>query len=194
MIHVQCVDVGSLGWESSVPCGVGTTPWASPGCSIRTVPAITVRVQRWEKVVHSHGVWFRLEAGEGGGLQEGHVSCLDLAPGISKGWLLPTLLASPFSVFLASAFGKDVGSSCSTLSPGSPCCTWFWHFLFFLSCPSQNMWLVSDLCGEEPHLYRSNLMPIRSSQSEGVGHSPQCTPCYNSLNQVTFSWKTGKKL
>lgn len=194
MIYVQCVDVGSLGCESSVPCGVGTTPQASPGCSIRTAPAITVRVQRCEKVVHRHGVWFRLEAGEGGGLQEGHVSCLNLAPGISKGWLLPTLLASPFSVFLASAFGRDVGSSCSTLSPGSPCCTWFDIFSFSLAAPVRTCDWCQTFVGEEPHLYRSNLMPIRSSQSEGVGHSPQCTPCYNSLNQGTFSWKTGKKL
>lgn len=28
-------------------------------------------------------------------------------------------------------------------------------------------------------------MPTRPPQSEGVGHSPPCTPCYNSLNQVT---------
>lgn len=135
------MDIGSLGWESSP----GTTPWASPrSCSIRTAPVISQIPPVWTSWAHG---WSDLGWGQGKkeAWEKGMCPAWTLASDISSGWLYPVNLypTFSFSVFLASAFRKDMGSSFSTLTPGSHCCTWFWHFLFLSSCPSQNMCVIT---------------------------------------------------
>lgn len=195
-INDKCFVCGCwlIGVRVKMTHGLGTTLWVWPWCSIRT-PIITVRFLQCEKVVTGME-WFRLDVGWGGGLREGRVSCLD--PGFWHFQWLTVANTPRFSIpsVLSLSIWEGHGVFMLHSAPGvSMLYLAFDIVSFSLVAPVQTCDWYQTLVGEEAHLYRSNLMPIRPSQNEGVGHSPQCTPCYNSLNQVTtFSRKIGRKL
>lgn len=175
--------IAHWGGSQSVPCGLNSTHSQSQvfyqDCSCyysQILPVCKSCVQGWNdagwgrrrperRACLLHGPWL---------LTFPMVDC------IQHSQLLHSLHSNPQHLGRTWGLHAPLCPQALNVVPG------FGIFSFSLSALVRTFDWYQNLVGKEGHLYRSSkLMPIIPSQSEGVGHSPECAPCYNSLNQVT---------
>lgn len=158
--------------------GSQQTTWPRARCSIRT-SAIAVRFHQCTQAA--------------GRLRRKHErrACLLCGPWLRNSQWLAVSYTHSLSIFcvLSLSIWEAQGASASLSVPRRSTL-----YLGLTLSPSPHLPQSEHAIGTRPwggrggevHLYWNNaLMPTRPPQSEGVGHSPQCTPFYNSLNQVT---------